>query len=341
MDNGNLKSIAKNVLGEKGVAVLKNKTTNIRLSKQYKHDKYRFYTNFSNEDKNNLGQINAKLIFRAHQIEKGLSHRDFRASFGKGPLEVLSQLIATYNESGFPKDGKAYVNALSVLHAYIDKHNDLGEKLPEQFNTWFGNVMDEIEACTSTIAGVSMFTREEKENNHKVDYKTLFENRHATREFSDEPVDLAKVKNAIQISMKTPSVCNRQSSRVRVITNPDKIRDALNVQGGFTGYKMPPCLILVTTDTSSFIGIGERNQVYTDGGLFSMSLMNGLEYEGLGVCPLHAMFEIGTECQIREILDVPMNENLIMFMVVGNFNEENYYCKSFRYDAEDVTKVID
>lgn len=141
--------------------------------------------------------------------------------------------------------------------------------------------------------------------------------------------------------MKTPSVCNRQSSRIRLITNPKLIKNTLDVQGGYRGYKYPQVLLLLTTDTSSFVDIKERNQVYVDGGLFAMSLLTSLEYVGLAACALNAMFNLEAELNVRQILNIPENENLIMFITVGNFLEETPYPKSFRYTGKEITKILD
>ena len=116
------------------------------------------------------------------------------------------------------------------------------------------------------------------------------------------------------------------------------IESTLAIQGGFTGYKLPPMLLMITTDNSSFLDIKERNQVYIDGGLFAMSLLLSLEYVSLAACPLNAMLNVSRDKQMRELLNIPKNENIIMFAAVGNFKESYKEPKSFRYKGEEITR---
>lgn len=117
--------------------------------------------------------------------------------------------------------------------------------------------------------------------------------------------------------MKSPSVCNRQSSRVHLITNHDMIQKVLSVQAGMTGYKTPPALIITTSDLNCFISPTERNQPFIDGGIFSMSLLLALEYEGFASCPLNAMFDKKRELKIKDIANINDNENIIMIISLG------------------------
>lgn len=340
MKVASLRTSVKKTIGPRNVAYLKFKISKFNLSKQYRWDKKKYYTNFSNVFSSEENQINAKITFFAHQLEKGLSHRNFRSGFGKKPLSELSRLLNIYINKGYSKNNKVYINALSCLKAYAEKHNNLGETLPEHYVNNFKFIENEIRECKSTIGGFEVVKAEQKLDNRNKDYKTLFENRFAIREYANKPVDINMVREVISISMKTPSVCNRQSSRIRVITDKKLIKQALEIQAGFRGYELPPCLLLITTDTSAFIETKERNQVYIDGGLFSMSILNGLEYVGLAACPLHTMFNIKDEVATRKVLNIPENENLIMYIAVGNLNQENLYCKSFRYDSDSITTVL-
>lgn len=120
------------------------------------------------------------------------------------------------------------------------------------------------------------------------------------------------------LALYSPSVCNRQSVRVHVFTEPSVIAKAQKLQGGMTGYEPPPVLALVTSDLAAFSGSSQRHQPFIDGGLFAMSLLNGLEYYGLAACSLNAMFSTKREAQMRQLLGIPDNEVLIFFIAIGN-----------------------
>lgn len=320
---------------------VKDSYKNHKFKKLYNHEMVKFGKYYGSVTGNNQNQINAKIIFHSHAIEKGLSHIEFRPGFGMNALKALQKYMKDYVDLGYPKEGLAYKNALSCLKSYKNKHLEIDGKLPETFTTLFLDFKNEIENANDQLGGYSILKRDTKRNNRDKNFKELFESRVSVREYSDEAIDISLIMEAIQISTKTPSVCNRQSSRVRVITNPELISQTLNAQGGYTGYDLPPVLLLLTTDTGTFIDHTERNQIYIDGGLFAMSLLTSIEFVGLGACALNAMFGLHTERKIRDILHVPENENLIVFITVGSILEETPYPKSFRYTAEDITKIID
>ncbi len=119
--------------------------------------------------------------------------------------------------------------------------------------------------------------------------------------------------------MRTPSVCNRQPTRVHVILNKELIAKALKIQGGFNGYPVPPALLLLTADNRVFMAPQEHNEGYTDGGLFGMNLLLALEEQGIAACPLNTMFRRGPEKATRRLLSIPSNEVLVMYIAVGHF----------------------
>lgn len=61
------------------------------------------------------------------------------------------------------------------------------------------------------------------------------------------------------MSMRTPSVCNRQPTRVHVILDKEVIAEALHIQGGVNGYPAPPALLMITSDLRAFMTSYERN----------------------------------------------------------------------------------
>lgn len=181
---------------------------------------------------------------------------------------------------------------------------------------------------------------QQKANNSLLPYAQLNEHRHSVREFSDEPVDVNLIEQATDMAMRTPSVCNRQPTRVHLILNPEIITKALAIQGGVGGYAAPPALILITSDLRSFITSYERNEGFTDGGLFGMSLLLSLESLGLASCPLNTMFTAKADKDTRKLLNLPDNEVPVMYIEVGNFLEETRTCASVRYTGNQITTVI-
>lgn len=170
----------------------------------------------------------------------------------------------------------------------------------------------------------------------EMSFAELTRSRHAVRTYSKQPVERAELEEAITLALRTPSVCNRQPARVRIYTDVDIIREALQIQSGFGGYDLPPALVLVTADQQAFMGINEHNEGYVDGGLFAMSLLYALEACDLAACPLNTMFNANADRRTRQLLKIPDNEVFIMYIAVGHFNDVYKICLSKRFDLNHI-----
>lgn len=310
------------------------------MNDSFLYDKQKFTDNYvSDINIANQTQLLTKLIFSSHSMEKSLSNDDFEIGHGFNNAMILIDLINKYKNNGFDESDLGYINTISVLKAFYVKHKNT-EYLTKIENI-FGKYLDEIKNSQSIMSGVEYVLIDSKKNNKNKNFKQLSESRFSVRTYSNKKVNPKYIEDAIQIATKTPSACNRQPVRVRVVYDNNIIRQILEIQGGIAFYKTPPVLILITADDNCYVSIGERNQGYIDGGLFLMSLLYALEYKSLAACPLHAMFEEVTERELRGKLNLPENEKIIAFVSVGNFNNTSNVCKSFRYPASYIMRRID
>lgn len=305
----------------------------------FDNDKERFINSYAKEETQTEEQLKGRIILYSHAIEKGLSRESIRFGFGKEVIKSLAEKLEIYMEENYNPNDSVYVNGLSVMRAYIELHKK--EKFDiEEFTNKYPKVIQAALDNKSTIGGEKVVDNSTKQQNQDLNFEQLAKSRMSIRDYADTDVDIKKVNHAIKIATKSPSVCNRQSSRVYVIRDKETIEEALKLQGGFKGYEMPPVLIMVTTDNSYFVSVLERNQGYTDGGIFSMSLLYGLEFVGLAACALNTMFDLETARKTKSLLGIPDSENLIMYISVGNFKKENKIPKSFRYDVDEITTYI-
>lgn len=337
-----MKSIIINTIPEETLDIIRDAREKINIVKSFQYDKKRFLKNYSRNRllKNNKKQLEARMIFHSHSIEKGLSHKQIRLGFGLRAIEKLARVMQAYSSKGHSPDSIAFINSISVLRAYFDLHSDHNFDTSHVKNTLPVDIVKLIEINTSDIGGSILFDRQNKKDNRSKSFKNLFLGRWSVREYESDPVNINLINEAIDISLKTPSVCNRQSSRVTIIKKPQLIKDTLRIQGGFRGYAPPPLLIMITADSAASIGAHERNQPFIDGGLFSMSILLSLEYVGLAACPLNAMLSPKKDRQLRTLLSIPPSEQIIMFISVGNFSSSNLAPKSFRFKSSDVVRLI-
>lgn len=311
-----------------------NQITNLRLFNEYKRDALRYKDNAligpkRPSEKNLIGII----ALKTHSLEKGLSHRKFKLEFGKnGVLVEILDYLNIYKSLGYNLQNEYILNAISALKEYQKKHSEMSCKIP-WFNQMFKEWLKIKNTCTAGTLELKHVDSQQK------NFEELAKNRYSIREFSGEKVKINDIFAALSIAMKTPSVCNRSPWLVYVIKDTKKINELLRMQGGFNGYEAPDTLLLVTVQISYFNGLGERNQAFIEGGLFTMSFLYALEYKNIAAVPLNAMFKNKQTEQVKGFLGLSDEEVLITFIAIGNFPEKNLVAKSFRPNWETVTQI--
>jgi nitroreductase len=306
----------------------------IRLRYLVHKDVARFSRNapFSMFD-NGYEQVVSRIMYNVHALEKGLArNRDVRLGFGKKALSNLNDALVIYNLSGYDKSAFAYVQGLSVIQRYKELHAKQQfevDFLEEIFDPEFLNPGTDYAA-----AGTKTVRKADKQHNGEKNFFELALNRSSVREFSGEPIDTTKVMKALRAAERTPSVCNRQGWRVYWVEDKELAAKVLKHQRGFGYAQMPEVMLCITVSYNTFLSPVERNQAFVDGGLFSMSVMYGLEAEGLATVPLNACMYHKDQMAVRELLNIDDSEMIIMFMAVGSFMDESVAPISDRKTAE-------
>jgi nitroreductase len=239
-----------------------------------------------------------------------------------------------YVSEGYDTDAHFYRTALSVLHHYVEKnrlYNHVDEKLNEAILNLPGTPNDE--------GGILEFCPLDDKQMCSKNYQDFVNSRHSIRHFSDRPVELEKVKDAIRLAQLTPSACNRQGWRTRIISDKSVLENVLKNQNGNRGFGQEiDKLLLVTADLRFFNSDREVFQAYIDGGMYAMSLINSLHYECIGTIPLSGSLTPVQEANVRNILKLDDAEVIILFIGVGNYPEKCQSPKSIR--REPVINVI-
>lgn len=299
----------------------------------------KYYARYESKD---AVQIAARLTFFTHQIEKGLSHRNFRYGFGHRPLQYLSELIPKYiTANPHYENDVVYLSSISALHEYVARHDKYKEDVEYVRNLFSSDLWQAIISTEQSYGGSITVAAISKENNITKTYSELAEGRHSIREYANTPVSFDELKPVFEEAMHSPSVCNRQPTRLHVILNHEIIMEALKIQGGFNGYSAPPALILVTADNRVFMSQQEHNEGYVDGGIFSMSLLLALEEHCFAACPLNTMFRRNADRATRKLLKIPDYENFVMYIAVGHFPESSLTCYSARKSCDQIITLIE
>ena len=285
-------------------------------------------------------QLTARIMYNVHAIEKGLSRtHQFRAGFGKNALSTLNDALVIYEENDFSKEAFPYVEGRSIFLKYISLHKEMGANIDFMKNIVSPEYLKENVKYMDT--GVKEIYLKDKRNNKEKNFYELAQGRSSVRDFSGEKVDRKVILRAIQNATKTPSVCNRQGWSVYLVEDKKKIEKLLELQRGFKGYpRLPEAVLTIAVSNSAFLSPVERNEAFVDGGLFAMSVIYGLEYEGLAAVTLNAMMNSKDEKDIRNLINVDESEQVILFIAVGQFKDTVVVPVSDRKIAESFTKII-
>jgi nitroreductase len=282
-------------------------------------------------------QVVSRIMYNVHALEKGLArNRDIRLGFGTKALSNLNDALVVFRSKGYDQSAFAYVQGLSVIQRYKELH------AKEQFDVGFLDDIIDPEFLNPTdvfsAAGTKIVRKVDKVNNADKNFYDLAQGRSSVREFSGEAIDRTKVINALRNAQKTPSVCNRQGWKVYWVEDPELARKVLHHQRGFGYPQMPEVLLTITVSNNTYLSPVERNQAFVDGGLFSMSVMYGLEHEGLAAVPLNACMYYKDQKAVRELLDIDDSEMITMFMAIGAFMDECVVPISDRKSVDDFIK---
>ena len=280
------------------------------MIKYYK--RYKTYAFHSTRCKD-LRQYEACITKAYHSIEKGLSYTDYRPGFGRQNVDELVAMLESYSEI-YDVSAFFYETALCTLHEYIKKNKEYGyeDKSLEKRILALKGVANES-------GGVIKFEPFGKDVN-SFSFSDFIKSRHSMRHFSNIPADIQKITEAIKIAQHTPSACNRQGWRSRIVVDPEILKILLENQNGNRGFGQGiSSLIVVTGDLRCFNSSRELCQVFVDGGMYAMNILHGLHEMGLASIPLSAALHEQQEKNVRKIAKIEDPEVLIMFIGVGNY----------------------
>ncbi len=153
--------------------------------------------------------------------------------------------------------------------------------------------------------------------------------RRSIRKYRDEPVDRLMIEQVIQAAIYAPSWKNSQVSRYYVVDKPAQREKLLACLPEFNqkSVKDAPVFIVTTVvkDRSGYNRQGEPDThlgsgfQYFDNGLQVMNLCLKAYDLGLGTL----IMGIYDEKEIREYLEIPETENIVVVIALGYSDEEN------------------
>ena len=274
-------------------------------------------------------QFEASIVRLYHTLEKGLAYGDnYKPGFGRANVDMLIATMQSYSKM-YDINTFFYQTALSCLHAYLEKNQLYGIK-----DTELMELIEALPGKANHCGGIIDFTAPCSKCTSKMNYEELVTSRHSIRHFSREPVEIKTLEKAISLSQYTPSACNRQGWKTRIIADKNKLSCILENQNGNRGFGHEiDKLLIISCDIRFFQRNREFFQVFIDGGMYAENLINSLYFYGIGSIPLSASLLKSQSDKIKQIVGIHEAEQIILFLGVGNYPEKCLTTRSERKPA--------
>lgn len=312
----------------------------INLSFNYVYDCKRFLK-WSAAGRQLYTQTNLRALITMdyHRIEKGLALKEPRVGFGTWIINRLISNLNYYHQNyGFDETCQIALNALFAYYNFNLAHGLQDTQLYQTLVVLKEAIPDPDSAIGQ--GGVLTITRQDILNAAHMDLKDFFNARHSIRQFAPDEVDMSLIEQAVAMAQKTPSVCNRQSSKVYMFSSFEDKKRVLSYQNGNRGFgEQISKVLIVTSNVEHFTSIGERNQCWIDGGMFAMSLVYALHSLGLATCCLNLSIERNTDQTLKRAANIDDKEALIMMIAVGHLPKNLKVAQSPRKDICEVLIV--
>lgn len=296
------------------------------------------YMHWGKEVEMTPAQLQAKLLFYYHKIEKGICMPGKKRLFALEVIPEVTTLLKTWEVMGNSKFDPVYIGAINSLRSYQQliaiNSLDPDGKISAFVDSFLSN---RVSVSSEEVTPIEITKHQIGLSVSYDQFKKLCELRRSFRDFSDQTVSPELIRQAVELAQLSPSACNRQPCKVYAIQDNALKKQLLEHQNGNAGFgHLAPILLVLTADSSHFFGAIERNQPYIDGGLFAMSLQYALQVQGLVSCCLNWCVTPKTDERVHQILDIPDSERITMFMVLGFPKEQTKVPKSYRKQIDDV-----
>ena len=273
---------------------------------------------------------------QTHVIEKGMSLSHPREKFGVQIAMELLEFIDEFTECGYKVEYSIPIlNKLGVSKTFLTYHEERGFK-PE-------NVFKKFEKYSKYLLekekyGIIEVNKAELKKEAQGAFPEFFMSRHSVRQFSEQTIDVLDIEKAVKLAMKAPSACNRQSCKAYFYRDKEVNKRLGELIAGNTGFDGEvQNYIVITSDMSAFYDPFERNQVYVDGGIFTMALVEALHYYGIASCILQNGEYKERNLKFKEICkNIPENEKIILFIAIGYYKDNFTYAVSHRKNLDNV-----
>ena len=316
------KNIIKKLLGANNIQRISFTRKKRALKKSFLTD-YKLYKKHSSVFKKDVyNKIESEITLRYHSIEKGFLHSPIRYRFAEKRVKELLDYLK-FNEVDSHINEVQIQSAILNLCAYYELHSENNIKISDYFKK---EDYEQLKKKLITVLHpVKHHTSSDYFKYRQSDFNQFSLSRCSVREYTGEKISIDVFNKVVELANHAPTVCNRQGISVILVDNKEKLDEILLIQGGLKGYSDNLSqLIVLTSDRNYFYSIGERYQLYIDGGIYLMNLLYALHYYEIAACPAHWGMPNEADVKVQKIIDLNESEKIICLIAVGkpvsNFN---------------------
>lgn len=274
------------------------------------------------------------LRIEIHRIEKGLVMRPVRKMFAKKYIVSTVTKFIELTEKGFldKNDFNWFYDVLEDYFNTVDKEDKTVKHAHSLFKSNFSNSRE--------LTGIRQVPYVRAKPSNLINYEQLVQLAHyrrSVRLFDDRPVEKEKIDRALDIAKLSPSACNRLPYIFKFYNrdNPELLQKVVSLPPGARAFKENiPVIVAVVGKYDTFSYEGDRYNPITDSSLATMSLIYGLEVQGISSCILHWPETPHREEKAKEVLKLKDDEKVVMFMALGYPDETSKVAKSTKKENQ-------
>lgn len=277
------------------------------------------------------------IVANYHVIEKSLTMPQFELGHGIPRLSVLVADLLLYQQLGYDTSHIQYISAVRAVDEYYTSHCVADYVLPE-------DLVQSIKQLLSSVKYMPLSqpttTAEQFFDASHAPFAKFALSRHSLRAYADTEISLSVLEQVVSLARTTPTPCNRQPNKTYIVTSKNMIRQVACLQGGGIGFVDKADKLLVITSRVDVFGSHEIYEVWKSGGMYAMNLLYALHYHSIGACPLEWNGRDPKDKQLRTLLHIPQNEEIIMILSIGYPLAQFKYVASARNDVKESMVVI-
>lgn len=305
-----------------------------RRRDMFAYDRNRFFKHSLNSHSTKEGAL-ASIIMTYHVVEKGLTMPDMRLGFGRDMILRLIKLLNEFSDK-YGVNEPQFLEAVRAVAEYKKVHDDVGFSLDDERSRAIAALLERVPVEPSRQIEM---TRERYWSNLDAPFEVFSGLRHSVRHFSGT-ISVEQIRSSVALANNAPSACNRQYVRVHCVTDHGTIQKCLALQNGNRGFgHLADKLLVITADLRGIVWQEERNDIFTNAGIYLMNLCYALHKNKVAHCMLNWSVAPKEDLTLRKILSLPEAETVVLLIACGDVPESFKLASSPRKSAEEILVV--